>query len=539
MSVSFATMGDALAASNLPVRLYCRIGGEPVDISEAHTSHSVDAALGRVSVVLPAPRPASLDLMAEIEVEAGYPGQVHRIFHGVIPNHSLAIDDQGKWIRVTGVGWSYYLVDPDETGLQFDGPISLKEVFRGTCEHREVPAYRSEETYLPSGSEIMLGGNPQHEGGAVTIDARTSPRSFGDRAAGLFGYRQYDRPDGEFRQSRVSGLPVDTAAWTFSEGVDCFRLSQSVDVRPMRTYWVVEGASYTDADGVAVQVRSIAEAVADSAYLPPLGYRKETITDGLLTTDTLAEGCRNVMEHDHAAPDVRETLEVRGNPLLMPGEVVTLTSASMEVTSEARWLLSVDHDVDDRGFVTTISTWSGNGEALPAGDDCVSESIGSADAYHLGNQIISRYRDPTPDGTSVTIDIRVPDAEYTSVALSGIAHGTNSYNNRSPSTGSVVEVWQLPEPSEPATGDNELRRVGSVELPTLDEESNRQRNYTPDTYWTPFRLPMPGSLKAGAAEIRLISGGNPDGQDDYEVTDLTLTYCGVGAPVLPGPGGSA
>lgn len=543
MSVSFATIGDALAATNLPVRLYCRIGGEPVDITDARTSHSVDTSLSRCTVTVPYPRPATLDLMAEIEVEAGYPGQVHRIFHGVIPDYALSIDDRGKELRVTGVGYEYYLTDPDETGLLFGVPISLKEVFRGACEWRQVPSYFSEETYLPDGTEIMLG-EPGIDDGVVTIDNRTSPRSFLDRASGLFGYRAYGRPDGAFVQSRVSGLPDGAAAvFTFTEGVDCFRINQSRDVRTMHTYWEVEGASYTDEDGIDVQVRSTPDEVEGSDYLPPLGYRKATISDNLLVNTTLADGCRNVMEIDYGAPSVQESFEVVGNPLLMPGSVVAITSASMESIAEARWVMSVDHDIDDRGYTTTFETWAGSGEALGAGDDCTTETITipSDGVAHLGNETISWYKDPSPDGSSVTVAFTVSNDDYSSLRLSGLAHGTNTYNRgrkTEPSTGSVVEVWQLQDPSQAEGGNNELRRVGSMELPTLDEEYSLRRNYgASDTYWTAFSLPMPGRLLEGAAELRIIAGKNPTGTDDFEIKDLRLTYCGVGAPSLPEPGG--
>jgi hypothetical protein len=89
----------------------------------------------------------------------------------------------------------------------------------------------------------------------------------------------------------------------------------------------------------------------------------------------------------------------------------------------------------------------------------------------------------------------------------------------------------------PAGPTNELRRAGGVDLPTANEESRKRRNYaSSNTYWTSFNLPISGSLKVGAAELRIIAGEHtdPDGTDDFEVKDLTLTYCGVGIPDLPG-----
>jgi hypothetical protein len=142
----------------------------------------------------------------------------------------------------------------------------------------------------------------------------------------------------------------------------------------------------------------------------------------------------------------------------------------------------------------------------------------------------------------VEIDITVTDADYSSLRLTGICHGTNSINNRTAITGSKVEIWQLEDPSLPESGSNEERRAGSMELPTTNEEVSRRRNYaSSDRYWTPFSLPLPGTLKEGAATLVIVCGeSDPEDSDDdpevddFELDDLVLTYCGVGEPTLPG-----
>ena len=189
--------------------------------------------------------------------------------------------------------------------------------------------------------------------------------------------------------------------------------------------------------------------------------------------------------------------------------------------------------------MTTFTASAGTGEPLPSGSDCSGEAINGG-PWHLGNQNISWYRRPSHQGPDETINITVTHEDYTSLAITGIAHGCNTYgtgNIGKPTTGSKIEIWQLPEPSLPAGGNNEIRRVGSIELPTLDEEYARRRPYGPtDKWWTSFRLPVPGNLKQGPAELRLLAGTNPDGRDDYEVDKLVLTYCGIGIPALPGQG---
>jgi hypothetical protein len=159
----------------------------------------------------------------------------------------------------------------------------------------------------------------------------------------------------------------------------------------------------------------------------------------------------------------------------------------------------------------------------------------------MGTETLSHYKDPSPDSTEFTIDFEVTHADYSSLRLAGRCHGTNSIRNNTPVTGSKIEIWQLPDPSLPEGPTNELRRAGSVELPTVNEELNKRRNYSSSNqFWQSFTLPLSGNLKEGDAEMRIIAGeySEPsDGIDDFEIKDLSLTYCGVGQPTLPGGGG--
>lgn len=534
MAITFADIEAAVAATVKPVVVYGRIGGTAVTVTEATVRHGVDQPVGTCTVVVEAPRPATLEIGAELEVEAGYPGASRRIFWGRIPLDEAAIDDRGKWCRVEGEGYEARLRHRGYATIELDGPISLKDAFRSLCELRSVPAYLADDTtYVDGVTEIMLGGNADIDGGNVVIDASTSPLDWLTRTAKLFGYRAFGCPDGAFRLARISGLPNDASSMSYQEGVNAYRFVNRRDSRPQVTYWEVRGATYTAADGGRTSIRSIPESVENGVF----GYvPSDTISNSVLVTDTQATGARNAHEVDYSEVWTGETWECDGHPALQPGDVVTVTSPTVGVdTLSDRWLMSITQSVSDRGYEATMEGWAGAGEALAAGNDCVTEpvTISGDGILHLGNQTISRYADPTADGTTATLTITVNYADYSSLRLTGKAHGTNSYSRRSASTGSVVEIWQLPDPSAPQSGTNELRRVGSIELPTLDENSHLNLDYDNDANWTAFSLPISGSLKTGAAEIRIIAGDNPDGKDDFEIKGLELTYCGVGIPTLP------
>lgn len=546
MSITFADIDEAMASDVLPVQVFCRIGGVAVNVTEAHTRHAVSRPIGSCTVYVEAPRPATATMNAEIEIEMGYPGAVRRTFHGVIPSDESVTDERGRLVRIEGQGWASRLNYPEPNGIELEGPVSLKEAFRSLCALRDVPTYLADDTtYIDGATTIMLGGNADIDGGNIVIDETTSPLAWLDDMARLFGYRVFDCPDGSVRLARISGLPP-AADYTYAEGVNVFRLAKTRDTAPMVNYWEVLGARYTASDGGPVQIRSIPDEVPYAAELDPPGYRKDRVSNQNLVTDTQAAGCRNAMEIDRSEVAEYVSWEYAGRPDMQPGEVASITGASHDLTDTLLWIMTADQSVTDRGYIAQMEGWQGAGEALAAGNDCVTVAvtISGDGCLHIGDETLSHYKDPTPDSSDnnedeemrATISFTVADEDYSSVRLSGRVHGSNSIGNKTPVEGSKIEIWQLENPSLPSGPTNELRRVGSLDLPTANEELSKRRNYSSsNTYWQSFTLPIRGTLKVGAAEMRFIAGETEGGSfDDYEIKDLSLTYCGVGEPTLPG-----
>lgn len=624
MPIPFADMPAVRASAFRHTAAYCRIAGVAVPILEAHPSHGVDQPVGTCRFVIPAPRPSVLTIGADVEIELGYFGYTRRRFYGSIPEDEMAITEDTYEITIFAEGRGSFLRDADAYGMVFAGPVSLKEMFRSGCEARSVDNYFSEETTLPSGSTIMLGGVEEVDGGDIIADSRISPLNLLTRASRLFGYRTYDRPDGQHTQSRVSGLPNPTfdegiltaelvpgdyvcavgnanirsgaglsfdavgifatggygmisgdlvveadgyqwqqirafgvpEGWVtittpgdprfttqiprqpiywLTQGEHAYEYKHSRSSGPMATYFDVRGARYQDENGLPTAIRSIPAAVGSAPELRPLGYRMEQYTDQLLVTPELAEGSRQCSEIDRSSLAVRFRVETQGEPDMQPGEIAVATWTAAGVHNELQWIMHVDDDFAEDDYITTVDLWAGGGEALPAGDDCRTETI-TNDVIHFGNETLSHYRDTTPDGTDIEIPFTVTTSDYSTLILSGYLHGANTIKNNTAVDGSKFEVWQLEDPSQPQSGTNELRRVGSIDMPSHPEELSRRRNYTANfNYWMYFRVPMPGNLREGAAILHVISGEyETDQWDDGEVTQLRLTYCGVGYPVLPG-----
>jgi hypothetical protein len=634
--ITFEDIEEAIAARRRPVQLFVRIGGVAIDAHEAHVQHSVDRPIGGCTIHCAAPRPSTVVMNAEIEIEMGYTGAVRRVFHGFIPSDESVTDDRGGSVRIEGVGWCSRLAYPEFAGVEIEGPVSLKDAFRSLCELRDIPTYLADDTTYVDGLTVYLGGNDYVNGGHVRFDNKTDPLTWVTRNAELYGYRVFDSPDGAVRLARISGRPTpeftnveqtmdiaagdliyknslyvdiwslwadpdagfvfanqvaplslydwgivgtDTpvtfagytmlpitisgigAGWvaayhvganeiyfdkailettpTYEEGINVYRLSKRRSSDPMGTYVEVRGARYTDVAGGTLEIRSIADEVPYAAELDPPGYRQITISSQDIVTDEQAAGVRNVAEVDRSEVWEYVNWECAGRPDLQPGDVVQIEGPSHGLDTQSLWLMSIDQSVSDRGYVARMEGWYGAGQPLAAGNDCVTQTVTIAGdgVLHVGDETVSWYKDTTPDGTEVTIAIDIDHDDYSSLRLTGRVHGSNSYGVASTaSTGSVIEVWQLEDPSLPESGSNEMQRKGSMELPTANEEYGKRRNYSSSNrYWQSFSLPMPGQLKIGAAELRLIAGDNvPDRKDDYEIKDLQLVTCGVGIPDLPG-----
>lgn len=643
MSVTFETVEEAFVAPALPVVLYVRIGGVAVDATEASVSFGVDRAVGQCTVYCEAPRPATAQMNATIEIEMGYPGASARRFIGFIPSDESVTDERGQMVRIEGAGWASRFAWPEFAGIEIAGPTSLKNAFRSLCALRNIPTYLADDTTATDGATtIVLGGNKQVNDGHIRLDNLTPPLDWLQRTPPLYGYRAFDSPDGAVRLARVSGLAhpdfvgqeltaslvagdyviprgttnfragpgtgyaivtavtaddvgrvlsgeiatangFDWMQFTFAglgtgycaiasggvplfyrqdaantppvyiEGVNQLRFSRMRDIRDMATYIDVWGARYTDPDDGGVRViHNIAETVPYAAELDPPGYRMLSVNDQDITTDQQAEWVRNATEVDRSETMEYLSWEYAARPDLQPGDVVTLHDPTYHgITMEDYWLMSIDESVNGQGYIGRYTGWRGSGVALAAGNDCRTETVPGDSVIHAGTQTISYYRDPSPDSVRdpmesdkdaedrrwvVIKNITVTEDDYSSLRLTGICHGTNSIKDHSTITGSQVEIWQLDDPSKAESGTNELRRVGTMDLPTTDEELSKRRNYaSTDRYWTRFSLPVSGTLKLGAAKLVIVCGESKDGEvDDFELTNLKLTYCGIGIPELPG-----
>lgn len=508
------------------------IDGIPTPVESFTTRHGVDQPIGGASLTIPVDTDMThIDLNADVEIKAGYADTTtERIFAGRIVDIDRSLDVTGATIRVQAEDWATLLNFETETDETFTGSTRLADIFRSYATTRGVPLWEASHVYEPTAAtHVAFGGIAEVDGGNVIIKRRTRPLAWLAQKASLFGYRVFGSPDGTVRLQRVSGLPSGSAVATFSEGIDLFRVGHARSTRPMVTNWTVYGASYTDDDGVSIQVRAIPSVVPEEPYLTPPGYRSGDVSDPILTTQALVDAVRNVHEIDHSEAYELATWETWGRPSVQPGDVIDITSGSVGIeTTRTLWVMSVDHQWSDRGFTTRFSAWAGAGTPLTAGIDETIIGIGTG-PYRMGDEYLPHYVIPSGGGVEqATVSFTVP-GEYTSLALVFKSHGTNSYlldGVNTEASVSKLEVWQGGE------------RVGMATLPMSPENLHLALDYDNLAYWTTSRLPIPGKLTPGTAELRIISGrdnriSDVYSLDDFEIRDIEIEARGTGSAVLP------
>lgn len=538
----YADMEEALASTNKTIKHYVRIGSTIYDAHDLRTQFGTDQPTGRATVYMGGPRPDEImeeGLGAELEIVAGYAGLVQRIFHGRIPYDMSRYGRSGKELTIQAVGWSSLMDLMHDKTITIPGPASLKEVFRALCNLLLIPMYESDETYFPDGSEIILGGNEQIDSGDIIINATESPLAWMSRVSALFGYRVFDCPDGVFRQRRVSGIPGESdAKRVYTQGDNIYEIGRTRDADKIFNYWSVKSPRYTDTDGGTRELESEPLEVPFAHELRPQGSRRKNLSDQVLVSQDLVEGCRNVMEVDWGVISNEAFIECALNTDINPGDTVQVVSPDNNLELGTHWVTDVSHVVGASDVGTDLYIWSGGGEALPAGSDCESYVL-STSTWHIGDQTIAWYKDTTAQ-ESKTFTFTVPE-DHSSIRVKGKAHGSNSFGNGlkdedKAATGSGIEIWQLEDTTLPESGSNELKRKGSADLPQLDEEFKKKRPYgSQDKWWTEFSLPLPTSVLAGDVDIKFVAGTNPDDSDDiddYEVKDLTIEVCGDGQPIF-------
>lgn len=499
------------------------------------TSHDVYLGIGTCTIRTPALFDW-IQVGGSVSVQLGYSDTgTHPVFIGTVRQVQRSFNGDAGWeLIVTCDGQMSRLVDSEERDIEFPR-IYLGSLAQSIAAMRGVgpvivDRIKSPVDWGADTNWIFLGGNEYVDDGKVLIRDNQGLHSWLTSKLSLFGYQMFDRPAWDVRVARLFGTPANPTHFA-TEGVDIFRGGRDI-TNDQVNYWTVEGSSYTDEDGIPIKFISIPAEVPYDPRLRPKGYRADSASDGLLSSQFLVNTVRQVHEINYSEPTDSTTWEMPGNPLIQPGDVIQITSELLGHSETVLWVTGVRHQYSDQGFWTTIDAWSGHGEALPHGDDEVSMTVVDG-PVHVGDEYIPWYAQPNPSGTEVSFDVTIPD-NYTAVVLEWWSHGSNSYFLEGASSESTVSTITVEQGGE---------EVGSAEMPMQPEEYELRRPYGDGLqYWGFNRRPIPGRLSAGRATVKFKSGRDNrlpshTAADDFEIRDVVIRLTGVGTPALPEPRG--
>ena len=519
----FTTVQDILAADIATLHYVVFIDGVLTETTAFDAQFDVNAAMATATLELDLPRADHVTANAPVLVQAGWNNYIQTVFSGRIPRWSGAISADDAALTVTAVGWSSLLAWQERYDLEYQGPISLRDLFLSLCQRRGVPSYQADDVTAPDGvTTIMLGGNPQIDDGKIIIPASTDPLRFLNQCAEPFGYRVYDTPAGTVRLSRISGLPVDAPAVTFTEGADLEYIEGEYNTEGIINYWDVRGPSYEDAYGAVIPIRSIAATVPYDPILAPEGYRYKRDDNNLLVTQSLADIVRNVREIDYSAPQTPVRWEAIALPGLQPGDVVGITSATTETTG-TYWLTSLDLGITGDDFTATYGGWAGAGVPLKHGRDKQVYTLQTT-PLHLGDEVVPWYAQPSPQGREKSWTFTIPE-RATAVNVRFWHHSTNSQLIDGAAADDLsVSKYELWRP-----GADKAESSGNI--PPHPENYNLRLPYGSGyTHWTQSAVNLRGT-DAGTITLKLMAGENA-GFDDFEVRDVTVEVYGAAEPTF-------
>ena len=251
--------------------------------------------------------------------------------------------------------------------LQTAGRQSVRKIVRGLKRKVGITRYDVAEIEDLDGDNVSLGGNGLVGNGVVTVGAREQPVAFISRTLDLFGYYDFDCPDGTPRTRPVRGVPSGAVAESFDQDTNAFDARWSRDPLGVYNKVKVTGASGNDTDGD----RFVYEYVTDDGdvesndFIPtPPGVHQLDISNGLLVSNDMCEQVGTIAEVNRTDP--REIEWTTWPHALKPSDVVAVDFDAVSFTGNV-FLTSIRTDIDGSGYRQSLTGWVGT--AHPFGDD--------------------------------------------------------------------------------------------------------------------------------------------------------------------------
>lgn len=326
---------DELSENARVATIQCYVAGQPVTPLAVSIDLGYDVVSGSCSVQV-ASVPAASDFQQEVEVWLGWNGFTIACFKGYIEDDGRGFFPFTNVIRAAGFNKRTQLKYPDAVSYssQTDGTIVEDLLTKAGIVNYSVD---EDGTTLGTVQAVSLSG------GTPTWDLI-------NQIDQVFGYRTFDTNDGFVRRMRISGLPASTAAFSFTQGTNIYRIDRrqgSVDEIANR----VNVYGLPSVSGWPVTRESVNTLVPNPPQFIAHDFRSELIETSAVGS---AVALRIIGEVNGLPDEI--TLETWGHPFINPGMTVSVQSAQVGLSSATNyWVKHVSHQFDASGFYTRIT----------------------------------------------------------------------------------------------------------------------------------------------------------------------------------------
>ncbi len=284
-------------------------------------------------------RPSWLQFRQRVEVSLGYNGLTRRRFTGFVEDDGRKVWPYSKTITAAGyMRWA----ERKSPAIVTYSSQTAQTIIADLLSRAGVP-YRSiggDNTTLGTVEDIVLGKRQSYADLIEQIDAPWLCRTFDWL------------PDGTVRRMQLTELPAAAAKWAYTYPGNVLSLDNPLTVREVRNRVEVKGL-----DDVEAYRRS------DSPYVDAAHDEIHEVNSDLIETNGIADVVALLQMPTVNRLTRKVTLRVAGNPLLDPGDTISLDAPTVGINSENLWLEEISEAFDEGGYFSQLTLTGGAGEA--------------------------------------------------------------------------------------------------------------------------------------------------------------------------------
>lgn len=311
------------------------VGGQPTKIVSASWDLGYDV-ISSSAVVVVNEIPTTLAFRQELEIYAGWDGFTAPAYKGEIEQ------DQRGW-------------------FPFDGTIRASGYLRrAQSKHPNALSYSNQNDEEIINSLLPLAGitNFSMNGEGVTdlgtvqpvaLSAGTPIINLINEIDQIFSYKTFDASDGQVYRRRHAGLPSSTAAFTFTEGVNAYRITRRLgSVYDLNNQVNVYGLPQDTITWPTTRQG------ANPLVPDPPGFIAFDLRSSLIETQIVASVlAQRLMGEVNGIPDEVE-IETWGNPLIQPSMTIEVTSPKDDLSAVHYWVKHIHHEITSNGYFMRV-----------------------------------------------------------------------------------------------------------------------------------------------------------------------------------------